>query len=274
MAKRVQSPSSINTYKQCPRKYFYQYIKGYETIPNIHQVRGSVTHDVLEKFFDWDISSVKEENFPLQTKLHLQFLLIQEWKKAENEFKKVDLSPDQKKFYFEETLLMLLNWADHFIEDIKKTDLPLTVAFSQLTPEREKEYSSTTLNVHGFVDAVHRLGEKVRIVDYKTNATLEINEEQKLQLAIYSLLYQEKYNQTPSEVGIFFLRHKLKLMKVDEELLAFARKEIELIHQKTESEDIAYYPQNISGLCKWSSGRCDFFEFCKPDLSQKKNGHH
>jgi len=265
MAKRVQSPSSINTYKQCPRKYFYQYIKGYETIPNIHQVRGNVTHDVLEKFFDWDISSVKEENFPLQTKLHLQFLLIQEWKNAENEFKKVELSPDQKKFYFEETLLMLLNWANHFIEDIKKTDLPLTVAFSQLTPEREKEYSSTTLKVHGFVDAVHRFGEKVRIVDYKTNATLEINEEQRLQLAIYSLLYFERHGKMPSKVGIFFLRHKLKLMNVDQELLELAKKEIALIHAHTsQTEDIKDYPRCVGPLCKWSTGQCDFYDTCRP----------
>ena len=35
MPKRVQSPSSISTYKQCPRKYFYQYVLKLPTQGNI-----------------------------------------------------------------------------------------------------------------------------------------------------------------------------------------------------------------------------------------------
>ena len=48
----MQSPSSINTYKQCPRKHFYQYILNLPTKPSIYLIRGSIVHEVLEKFFD------------------------------------------------------------------------------------------------------------------------------------------------------------------------------------------------------------------------------
>ena len=50
--KKVQSPSSIKTYKQCPRKYYYSYILGLEQPPNVHTVRGNIAHSVLEHFFD------------------------------------------------------------------------------------------------------------------------------------------------------------------------------------------------------------------------------
>jgi ATP-dependent helicase/DNAse subunit B len=66
MPKRVQSPSSINTYNQCPRKYYYQYILKLPTRPSIHLVRGNIAHSVLEDFFSithLTLESVMEEGF-------------------------------------------------------------------------------------------------------------------------------------------------------------------------------------------------------------------
>ena len=166
-------------------------------------------------------------------------------------------------------MLMLLNWANQFIENFSRTrqekELSILQTFQQLTPVREQKFVSDNYSVQGFIDAIHHVGNEVQIIDYKTNASLELKEENKLQLAIYSLLYQEKHGVTPSKVGIFFLRHKLKLLKVDEELLGLARKEIELIHAHTsKSAQIEQYPRTTGPLCKWSTGQCDFFEVCKP----------
>ena len=61
MAKRLESPSSINTFKQCKRRYYYRYIEKLPTISNIHQVRGNIAHATLEHFFDIDVSSFTPE---------------------------------------------------------------------------------------------------------------------------------------------------------------------------------------------------------------------
>ena len=45
---RVQSPSSIITYRQCPRKYYYHYIENLPTKPSIHTIRGKIVHSVLQ----------------------------------------------------------------------------------------------------------------------------------------------------------------------------------------------------------------------------------
>lgn len=269
MAKRIESPSSINTFKQCPRKYFYQYIQELPVLSNIHQVRGSIAHSTLEKFYDLDVTQFKEEDYANQFQSAIQKLFLYHWKRAQPEFKKLDLNLDQEKFYFEETMLMLMNWLGQFITEFNKTKvekkLSLPETFMLLTPVREQRFISDNYSVQGFIDAIHCLEDEIHIIDYKTNSSLEFKDEIKLQLAIYSLLYFEKYGVRPSKVGIFFLRHKLKMIKVDDALLELAKKEIGLIHAHTSKTDkIEDYPLKTGPLCRWSTGRCDFFEPCGP----------
>ena len=95
MAKRVQSPSSINLFKQCPRKYFYQYVRELKTLTNIHQVRGNIAHTVLEKFFDVNTEEYNLDNFKQKLTTELQESLFREWAAAKPRLKKLDLSSEQ-----------------------------------------------------------------------------------------------------------------------------------------------------------------------------------
>ncbi|HLD00590.1 MAG TPA: PD-(D/E)XK nuclease family protein [Candidatus Nanoarchaeia archaeon] len=269
MAKRLESPSSINTFKQCRRKYYYQYIEKLPTVPNVHQVRGNITHSVLEFFFDIDISEFSLENYALKCREIIQKLFLSTWKNYQSKLNELNLNQDIKQFYFEETMLMLMNWVNHFINDLKdiaaKKGISVQEAFKELTPIREQEINSKEHYVRGFIDAIKQVNEEIHIIDYKTNSTFEFKESFKLQLAIYSLLYLELHGRKPDKVGIFFLRSKLKMMNVDEDLLELARKEIAFIHGHTqEKEQMEHYPKTVSGLCKWKSGQCDFYGVCKP----------
>ena len=66
--KRIQSASSINTFKQCPRKYFYSYVLELPTAPNIYQVRGNIAHSALEHFFTINTNHIDEKNYEKQLK--------------------------------------------------------------------------------------------------------------------------------------------------------------------------------------------------------------
>ncbi len=269
MTKRVQSPSSINTFKQCKRKYYYNYIEKLPTVPNIHQVRGNIAHSVLEDFYDLDINNFTDQDFETKIRQAMQQLFLFQWNKYLPRLKNLRLSPDKEQFYFEETMMMLLNWTNQFLEEIKRRmqleNIAFQQAFSEITPIREQEFRSEELSVRGFIDAIRHVNEEIHIIDYKTNSNFEFKESIKLQLAIYSLLYYELHNKMPDKVGIFFLRHKLKMINVDSELLELARKEIEIIHgHTTQFQKIEYYPKTINGLCKWKTGECDFYNTCKP----------
>src|SRR3989344_4561770 len=269
MAKRVESPSSINTFKQCRRKYYYQYIEKLPTFPSVHTVRGNIAHSCLENFYDIDVGSFTRENFKQKCREAVQKLLLHQWGAYKKEVEGLKLSQDQLRFYFEETMLMLINWVNQFLEKLEETTqkkkVSLQEAFMYLTPVREMEYTSSNYSVRGFIDAIQHLEDEVHIIDYKTNSSLEVKDSIKLQLAIYSLLYFEKHGKLPSKAGIFFLRHKLKLVPVDEELLKLAQREIELVHAHTSiTEAKEDYPKTITSLCKWNGGKCDFYDVCKP----------
>ncbi len=260
---RVQSPSSIGCYKQCPRKYYYQYIAQLETKPNVHQVRGNIAHKVLEIFFDQNVSSLTLDSFELGLMEIMQDLLLKEWTKAGTQLKKLGLTQVQIQFYFEDTLLMLLNWLNHFVRNVYHLEGSFPERFAKLTPIREELITSPALQARGIIDAIENYDGQVRLMDYKTSKHSN-EEEYRLQLAIYTLLYYEKHGKLPDKAGIYFLKDRPKFIDVDESLLALARREIELVHQLTQSDHIKGYPRNPSKLCKWSTGQCDFYDACRP----------
>jgi len=268
MVKRVQSPSSINTFLQCPRKYYYQYIEKLPTSPNINLVRGNIAHSTLEYFFKQDLAGIDEINYKKEFIREIQRIFFIQWGKYRDALKVLGLSTKDLKFFFEETLMMLINWCNYFIEEITlmlEKKVNIAEAFNAVKPLTEQEFQSETMFVRGFIDVIKFVGDEVHILDYKTNAVPEIKENIRLQLGIYSLLYNEKHGKYPNKVGVFFLRDKLHMLIVDEELVENAKQAIHIVHEHTtmfdKKED---YEKKTSPLCKWKSGQCDFYDVCKP----------
>ncbi|MCB9359356.1 PD-(D/E)XK nuclease family protein [Candidatus Woesearchaeota archaeon] len=262
MARRIQSPSSINTYKQCPRKYYYVYIKKLQTLPSIHLIRGSIAHSALEDFFKVDVDKLPETEISLLLKGLLKDFLLQKWNSAKDELEELDMTEAQRLFYYEETEQMLMFWIEGLMKKLSKDKDGFKIAFKKWIPRTEEEYISEQHQIKGFIDAIHEVEDEIIVMDYKTSKRDHITPEYKLQLAIYALLYQEKHGKLPTKAGINFLRHGERMIDVDEELLKLARFEIEQIHAATESDLKDDYPRKPSPLCKWHSGQCDFYDLC------------
>lgn len=264
MAKRVESASSINTFFQCNRKYYYQYIEKLPTKPSIHTVRGNIAHSTLENFYALDVS--KFQNYEKDFKMAIQRIFLEQWGIYKDELYALQLTQKELETYFEETLMMLMNWCSHFLREFKEKFLvSIEETFNNIKPITEAEYNSDILSVRGFIDAIRCEGDEIHIIDYKTNSTSEIKDSIKLQLGIYSLLYQEKHGKTPDKVGIFFLKDKLYLLPVDQALLQRAKDAIFIVHaQSSRTENKGDYQKNITPLCKWKTGQCDFYSVCKP----------
>ena len=246
-------------FKECPRKYFYRYILGYEILPSIHMTRGSIVHSVLEDFFEASLDGVDESNFRQKLQGIAFSSLIKEWDGRKDELVKFKLSPAQLQLYFEETIVMLLNWLNAFCEKIERRKKPLVDAFKELSPvSKEKLYESQKHAVRGFIDTVLHVDGEVHIMDYKTSKSSEITDDYHLQLAIYAMLYEETHGKPPDKVGINFLRHGEKFVPVDRQLIEFAKREVALVHQKTQTDHIDDYPKCVSSACRW----CDFYKHC------------
>ena len=265
MAKRMQSPSSINLYKQCPRKYYYQYILKLPTKPSIHLIRGSIVHEILEKFFSLDVNQFDENEYEYGLRSYVSASLLKQWKESKNKLMKLELSKQELETYLIESQQMLNNFVTMFSEKLKEKmiqGLSLEKAFEILTPAVEEEIRNEELQVRGFIDAIHSDGNEIVIMDYKTSNKDTISPEYRLQLGIYALLYKLKHNETPTQVGINFLKFTEQKIDVTDELLNEAEFEIKFVHANTESENIRDYEPKESGLCKWHSGQCDFYDEC------------
>ena len=277
--KRVESPSSINTYNHCPRKYYYTYIAKLPTKGNIHTVKGNVVHSVLENFFNKQVpENVDYENGQQWIKGELFGLFSRFWKEKKVEIQKIEISEAEEAIGIDDCVNMLYLWEEILLKKMKKTGLPFKDALQKLKPiQKEKYFKSSPLSVQGFVDVIENIDGKIRLMDYKTSSSSYVSDEYLLQLGIYALLYQEVYKGIPHEVGIYFLRDESgeKVLKVTPHLLENARKQIRAHHLRTENKDIDNYPQNISYLCKWATGQCSFYDYCfkaKAPENNKKDG--
>ena len=268
MPKRVQSASSINMFKQCPRKYYYAYIENLPTSPSIHTVRGNVVHSVLEDFFDLDITGVTKETARGFLQDKIIGLLVKHWAEYKKEFDKVCVSPTESAKFKEETVIMLLNWLNHFINQVYSKDGSFEEVFKQFIPIREEFYESSQYMVRGYIDAIERVDGKVHIIDYKTSKSAHLSSEYKLQMAIYLLLYQEKHGGLPDKASFFFLKHHALNVPIEQELVEHARKEILEIHARTEfSASKEDYRMQPGPLCRY----CDFYELCYPKQKNLSN---
>lgn len=262
---RTQSPSSIGIFKQCPRKYYYAYIQNLPTKPSTATTRGTITHSVLEKFYDIPIENITWNNCEQHLTQHIQHLILQEWQAHKKEFDTFNLNQNERIQLFEETLHMLFNWLHNHLTKLRTTQLDFATAFKQHIPEREQNYHSSTWHTRGIIDAIETTNGNTHVMDYKTSNHTNIDE-YKLQLAIYALLYKEKHGRLPDKAGIYFLKaNQTKYLQVNQELLEHAQQEILNIHQHTTQLQKEHYPKHITHLCKWTTGQCDFYDTCRAD---------
>ena len=264
-ASRIQSPSSINTYKQCPRRYYYTYIEKIPTKPNIHTVRGTIVHSVLEEFFDLDFSAdvMNFGDFLLIKSLEL---FDKHWNLSKDKLSSLEISDSEIQFYYDDSKTMILNWVSHFLSRVKDCpDGNFLDTFNKLKPvSREEKFISEEFSVMGYIDAIEVFDGKTRIIDYKTSKADKLSDEYMLQLGIYALLYNEKKGSYPDEVGLFLLKHGERMVKVTEELVKNAKFEIENIHMSTQTRNKSDYPMKQGPLCNY----CDFYNLC---FGSKKN---
>lgn len=261
-----ESASSINTFRQCPRKYYYHYVLGMPTKATIHTLRGNIVHSVLEDFFGIELEGIENYNYEGKFREILVNLFNYHWIDNISKLKDLGLENGQVKDFYDQSLMMLDNFARNFSKKILKeleAGLTLKDAFDKIKPQTEVYYVSEDYKVQGYIDAIHNVAGDVILMDYKTSKKAEVTREYELQLALYSLMYQEKHGVLPVKAGINFLITGEELMiDVNKDLILKAKMACEEIHSCTLSCNVCDYPRNITRLCDWGAGKCDFYDNC------------
>ncbi len=260
---RVQSPSSTNTYFECPRRYFYKYIKDIPTLPSIYLIRGKMVHAVLEDFFELDPSKLSPEGFVMEMKMIMMKDFQEKWLKDRQNIIDLGMGKDERLGFFQSSKVMILKFAEVFADKVKHLlpKMQFVEAFNAAKPKTELYFKSEEYKVQGYVDAIFD-SDKVKIIDYKTSSRDIMREGYKRQLAIYALMYEEKYGKLPDEVGIHFLLFGETILPATMEMVEDAKKDLAYVHSKTKTGSMDDYPKGVRPLCKWSRGQCDYYDIC------------
>lgn len=238
--KRWLSPSSINKYLHCPRKFYYSQIEKRHGSLNVHLIRGIAVHSAIHQFYKQKLYKAKNILFDDLKQITID-LFKDEWERKRKALRALKLNDVEIEFFYQDSRKMMIN----FIYDVVKEK-----GFNKDPPLMEKMLFSQELKTLGRTDAIFSGRDPPLIIDYKTSKSKELTKEYKLQMAIYALLYQENYQQIPN-VALHFLRFPSGFLtyQITPKLLAETRTLINDIHQKTASDNIEDYPC-VCGWCE------------------------
>ena len=239
MTTKFLSPTSINTYFRCPRKYYLKYIKGLKEKPSIHLIRGKAIHDSLARFHQ--TCREKFDTFK-EMKSELLSLFAHAWVEQEGELRKLDLPEVALNEYYHESLEMLTSWLKRNLK---------ALANGKVKPETEVRLFSQRYRVMGIIDTIHNQSGKTILTDYKTGKKEELTQDIKVQMAVYALLYRDNYGILPDSIVIDFLKHDKAIpFKVTDEFPDHAIKICKEVHAKTSSVNEEDYPCKCGGWCE------------------------
>jgi CRISPR/Cas system-associated exonuclease Cas4 (RecB family) len=166
-------------------------------------------------------------------------LFDRNWHKQKDVIQKLGLDCMTIDEFYAESQQMLLGWLERYLKS------------GAGKPKTEIKLFSKTHKVMGIIDAVFIDNGRIVLLDYKTGKKNEITADIKIQLAIYALLYREKYGRMPDIVAIDFLKHKeQRRFWADQKLIQYAAQICSDIHNKTISTHEKDYPCKCGGWCE------------------------
>ncbi len=223
------SPSSLNIFKQCSLRFYMQYIIGIRELEepeeNIDAAQlGSAVHWVLENLYKQKTAAVIEKEFYNITSEELEIILNEAFK---NHSKNTDTQYGKNHLLFKiahKYLVNFLNEEKKYVNDLSVNGQELFIESTELLLKKtfnfNTEYGPITVNLNGKVDRTDRLGDTIRIIDYKTGTVkdedIKLNSWDKLyddkvsekiiQLLLYTYLYAQEYKIHDFKCGFYSLK--------------------------------------------------------------------
>ena len=171
------SPSSIATFKQCPRRFFYEKILRLETEPGLEAVCGSFVHLVLEHFMRLPAAErTPEAARRLATERWAEFVLDED-----SRFTELGLDETATKDFKRRAWAGIVGYFS--IEDPTRVEVVAT--------EQEMRADLDGAPLYGIIDRLERWGDRLVVSDYKTGKAPKWQDEidEKLeQLLLYAAM--------------------------------------------------------------------------------------
>ncbi len=222
------SASAMITYLNCPRKFYYQNIIRLK-LPEEESAEiavnqfGNIVHLTLEQLYS---SVIENKDKSIVEKEDIKKLLQQAEKATiETAADYLQIKPEN----LQGINKLTISAAVEFVKKVLKYDMTNSAPFEIISLEKEKfghgkgrsyNYTLTTIGdkkitIFGYIDRVDKVGEQIRIVDYKTGKKdkklpdIEAIKEKGIedavfQIMIYTLIYNRKYAKTSQAIPAIY----------------------------------------------------------------------
>lgn len=239
--RRILSPTAINTYLSCPRKYYLRYIKRLRTKPSIHLIRGNIIHKTIQAFHKECARGPPASEAEISESLLKTFNQL--WQESKRDLDALGLPQGEIDAFHDDSERMLLNFANW----ASRQESP------PLVNDSEIRIFSDYLGLMGIIDAVRISNHgHITLTDYKTSKNPTVTDEIMRQAVLYALLYRDRFNKIPDLVCIHFLKNPGDPIEIhiDELFLEYAEILLESVREKTHSTDENDYPCTCGGYCQ------------------------
>ncbi len=227
------SPTALWTFNICGVKFYFDYLVGlvdyHDTEGEINEaVFGTVVHQVLKEFYAHELPFRVTEAFINKRLTQLNDLIQNSFK---NELKGIDTEYGRNKLLFGVAQQILKRFFQNEIEFLKNNpnlqilglEEPInhSMPFSWSISNSDSRMSIDSVKIHGRIDRIDKVGDQVRIIDYKTgkgdekqlsldiskNLTDKLDADKAFQLLTYLWMYKSNHSQRDNvSAGIMFLR--------------------------------------------------------------------
>ncbi|MEG2066810.1 MAG: PD-(D/E)XK nuclease family protein [Tannerellaceae bacterium] len=213
---RALSASAINTYLDCPLKFYFSVVEGIKEEDEVSEtvesnVFGSILHKVMEELYKRFCG--KPVTVDLLTAIRKDTAMLQD-----------AIARAFAEIFFKSDVVRPLTGQNFLIgEMVRKYVEKVLERDSKLTPfqylESEKKVGclftlsdGTAVRLKGFIDRIDRVGDTVRIIDYKSGSGLSVfksveslfdaEEKERAKAVMQVFLYAWMYNEVQPGVGV------------------------------------------------------------------------
>lgn len=260
--KTIINVTDISSYLYCPRKLWLKLVKGIKEPPNKKMILGFLKHKVFDIFNKNESSLVSsiQENLTKEQIFSLYQRFIEDITKEtastySNMIKSFYINPDE---LLEETLKFLENDIGLRVKAIEKI-LPLYKGkelWRNLKPKYLTEFEIISENL-GLKGRIDRIKFNEEILPYELKTRENIYEEDKIQLAAYSLLLEEEFGKK-IEKGIVESGKQQEEIEISDNNKAKVLEIAELIRQMKEGKEPQF--NNNFSKCKNCIQKEDCFQ--------------
>jgi RecB family exonuclease len=254
------SPSSIATFLQCPKKFFYDRSFDQPVVPTVAQTTGSFTHLVLEAL----MGEPPQARTLIRAK-ELATLQFNEYTQTQDWQLLVDFNceyPDS------DTLkLAFKNLTWKYIKTFFAMYTPHDI--NVMATEQQLSGTIADIPVLGIIDRLDTTETGYQIVDYKTGKKPATSYQQdvKRQVSIYSMLTEQTLSTQSNQATLVYLKTGEELnLNITPKLLNSATQDVVTAHTNIgKCIEKRNFPTKLNTLCNW----CPHITYCpahNPDI--------